>query len=196
MNQRVWSYYLREVLMPDIDCPSVVLADNLKCHVSKKSYKILEDELFSAAYLQPLPANTTSVLQPLDVGVMGPFKQMCLFVDGSPHALDGFYLDIPIDLQGQLDERLLFEAMPRLEPHFLWGSYNSVSATSSLAGARYRLHFLGSDIPSSMLVGDRMVEEFVFRGRCLRVYGRGRFFRDHQLVRINLDGPTPPDNLA
>ncbi|RHY48183.1 hypothetical protein DYB34_010743 [Aphanomyces astaci] len=77
MNQRVWSYYLREVLMPDIDCPSVVLADNLKCHVSKKSYKILEDELFSVAYLQPLPASTTSVLQPLDVGVLGPFKQMC-----------------------------------------------------------------------------------------------------------------------
>ncbi|RHZ27047.1 hypothetical protein DYB26_006398 [Aphanomyces astaci] len=76
MNQRVWSYYLREVLMPDIDCLSVVLADNLKCHVSKKSYKILEDEVISAAYLQPLPANTTSVLQPLDVGVMGPFKQM------------------------------------------------------------------------------------------------------------------------
>ncbi|ETV69289.1 hypothetical protein H257_14916 [Aphanomyces astaci] len=25
-----------------------------------------------------------------------------------------------------------------------------------LAGSRYRLHFLGSDIPSSMLVGDRM----------------------------------------
>ncbi|ETV82032.1 hypothetical protein H257_05559 [Aphanomyces astaci] len=129
-------------------------------------------------------------------GVARSHHHVRVFVDGSPHALDGFYLDIPTDLQGQLDERLLFEAMPRLEPHFLWGSYNSVSATSSLAGARYRLHFLGSDIPSSMLVGDRMVEEFVFRGRCLRVYGRGRFFRDHQLVRINLDGPTPPDNLA
>ncbi|RHX97347.1 hypothetical protein DYB25_009257 [Aphanomyces astaci] len=57
MNQRVWNMYLRDVLKPELDCPSVLLADNLKCH--------------------PLPANTTSVLQPLDVGVMGPFKSMC-----------------------------------------------------------------------------------------------------------------------
>ncbi|RHY24045.1 hypothetical protein DYB26_011541 [Aphanomyces astaci] len=77
MNQRVWNMYLREVLKPELDCPSVLLADNLKCHVSKKSYKIMQDELYSGAFLQPLPANTTSVLQPLDVGVMGPFKQMC-----------------------------------------------------------------------------------------------------------------------
>ncbi|ETV70948.1 hypothetical protein H257_13686 [Aphanomyces astaci] len=47
---------------------------NLKCDVSKKSCKILEDELFCGANLQPLPANTTSVLHPLDVGVMSPFK--------------------------------------------------------------------------------------------------------------------------
>ncbi|RQM19332.1 hypothetical protein B5M09_010794 [Aphanomyces astaci] len=77
MNQRVRNMYLREVLKPELDCPSVPLADNLKCHVSKKSYKIMQDELYSDAFLQPLPANTTSVLQPLDVGVMGPFKQMC-----------------------------------------------------------------------------------------------------------------------
>ncbi|RLO08436.1 hypothetical protein DYB28_000920 [Aphanomyces astaci] len=57
MNQRVWNMYLREVLKPELDCPS--------------------DELYSGAFLQPLPANTTSFLQPLDVGVMGPFKQMC-----------------------------------------------------------------------------------------------------------------------
>ncbi|RQM19183.1 hypothetical protein B5M09_014016 [Aphanomyces astaci] len=72
MDQRFWSMYLREVLKPAIDCPTVVLADNLKSHVSKRSYKIMKKEL------HPLPANTTSVLQPLDVGVMGPFKQMCL----------------------------------------------------------------------------------------------------------------------
>ncbi|RHY17924.1 hypothetical protein DYB25_004086 [Aphanomyces astaci] len=46
MDQRVLSLYLREVLQPKVDCPSVVLADNFTCHVSKKSYKILEDELF------------------------------------------------------------------------------------------------------------------------------------------------------
>ncbi|EEY62262.1 uncharacterized protein PITG_14187 [Phytophthora infestans T30-4] len=37
--------------------PMALYVDNLQCH------------------LVPLPKNTTSVLQPLDVGVMGPFKQ-------------------------------------------------------------------------------------------------------------------------
>ncbi|RHY70350.1 hypothetical protein DYB34_008867, partial [Aphanomyces astaci] len=55
MNQRVWNMYLREVLKPELDCPSILLADNLK----------------SAAY------QYNQVLQPLDVGVMGPFKSMC-----------------------------------------------------------------------------------------------------------------------
>ncbi|RHY19874.1 hypothetical protein DYB32_010156 [Aphanomyces invadans] len=77
MNQRIWSLYLREVLKPDIVCLSVVLADNFKCHISSKRYKIMEDELFCGAYLHPLPANTTSILQPLDVGVMGPLKKLC-----------------------------------------------------------------------------------------------------------------------
>lgn len=121
-----------------------------------------------------------------------------------PHALDGFYMDIPTGLHGLSEERLLFETLQRLEPRFLWGMYTSVSATTGLAGSRYRIHFLGSEIPSTMLLDGRMVEEFVFRGRCLRVYGRGWFFRDKRLARLDLDAiasstgvatpptPTPP----
>ncbi|RHZ11623.1 hypothetical protein DYB31_015040 [Aphanomyces astaci] len=73
--------------------------------------------------------------------------------------------------------------------------YTSVSATTGLAGSRYRIHFLGSEIPSTMLIDGRMVEEFIFRGRCLRVYGRGWFPRDKRLARLDLDyiaaGTTP-----
>ena len=56
----------------DIQSPSLLLVDNFECHVSKKSEEMLANELFSE--LCPLPPNTTSVCQPLDVGVMGPFK--------------------------------------------------------------------------------------------------------------------------
>jgi len=106
----------------------------------------------------------------------------------SPHVLDGFFLDIPQGLQGVAEERLLFDVMSRLEPRFLWGTYTSVSATTGLASSRYRLHFLGNAIPPSLYRDGRMVEEFVFLGRRLRVYGQGWFFRDKQLVRIDLDG--------
>ncbi|KAF0712996.1 Aste57867_4570 [Aphanomyces stellatus] len=102
-----------------------------------------------------------------------------------PHALDGFYMDIPAGLHGQLEERLLFETLQSLEPRFLWEC--TLSATTGLAGSRYRLHFLGSEIPATKLLDGRMVEEFIFRGRCLRVYGRGWFFRDKKLARLDLD---------
>ncbi|RHY33660.1 hypothetical protein DYB34_010336 [Aphanomyces astaci] len=49
---------------------------NLKwfeCHVSDESYKIMHEELGS--HLCALPPNATSVCQPLDVGVMAPFKR-------------------------------------------------------------------------------------------------------------------------
>jgi hypothetical protein len=110
------------------------------------------------------------------------------FTMTSPHVLDGFFLDIPQGLQGVAEERLLFDVMARLEPRFLWGTYTSVSATTGLASSRYRLHFLGNAIPPSLHRDGRMVEEFVFLGRRLRVYGQGWFFRDKQLVRIDLDG--------
>ncbi|RQM12523.1 hypothetical protein B5M09_013159 [Aphanomyces astaci] len=50
--------------------------NNLKwfeCHVSDESYKIMHEELGS--HLCALPPNATSVCQPLDVGVMAPFKR-------------------------------------------------------------------------------------------------------------------------
>ena len=46
--------------------------DNLSAYTSEVSFATVEKELKSTLY--PLPPNTTSSCQPLDVGVMGPFK--------------------------------------------------------------------------------------------------------------------------
>ncbi len=46
--------------------------DNFDAHISDESRECVEDELSSI--LCPLTPNCTSILQPLDVGVMGPFK--------------------------------------------------------------------------------------------------------------------------
>jgi hypothetical protein len=72
MTTQIWHRYLREVLKPELTSPSVVLLDNLDCHVSQEAEAIVATELFSL--LCALPPNTTSVCQPLDVGVMGPLK--------------------------------------------------------------------------------------------------------------------------
>ncbi|RHY14123.1 hypothetical protein DYB32_010874 [Aphanomyces invadans] len=72
MDTRVWELYLTELLKFEIRGPSVIVADNLDCHVSKASYDNVSSQLFSV--LEPLPKNSTSVCQPLDVGVMGPLK--------------------------------------------------------------------------------------------------------------------------
>ncbi|RQM24816.1 hypothetical protein B5M09_011562 [Aphanomyces astaci] len=69
----VWRQYLGDVLGEFIEEPSVVLMDNFECRVSDESYKTMHEELGS--HLCALPPNTTSVCQPLDVGVMAPFKR-------------------------------------------------------------------------------------------------------------------------
>jgi hypothetical protein len=51
---------------------SVILVDNFKSHTNKASYVTVEKDM--SCTLFPLPPNTTSVCQPLDVGIMGPFK--------------------------------------------------------------------------------------------------------------------------
>ncbi|RLO11337.1 hypothetical protein DYB28_010349 [Aphanomyces astaci] len=73
MDGRVWKTYLRTVLHDDIEEASVILVDNFESHVSEASYKIINEELGS--HLCPLPPNSTSMCQPLDVGVMAPFKR-------------------------------------------------------------------------------------------------------------------------
>ncbi|KAK1932284.1 Tigger transposable element-derived protein 6 [Phytophthora citrophthora] len=72
MDSRVWPKVLREVMPPFVEGPSVLLVDNLDCHVSQESVDIVAVELFST--LQPLPKNSTSVCQPLNVSVICPLK--------------------------------------------------------------------------------------------------------------------------
>jgi hypothetical protein len=74
MDKTVWDQYLKEVLKPELDpdSPSVLLADNLKCHVSEESVETICSDL--CCDFEPLPENSTGTCQPLDVGVMGPLK--------------------------------------------------------------------------------------------------------------------------
>jgi hypothetical protein len=109
------------------------------------------------------------------------------FLMDIPHALDGFSMDLPDGLRDQSEERLMFEILARLEPRFLWGSYTNVSATTGLAGSRYRLHFLGDSVPTTLLRDGRMIEELIFKGRRLKAYGRGWYYQDKHSVRLDLD---------
>ncbi|RLO07091.1 hypothetical protein DYB28_003077 [Aphanomyces astaci] len=64
---------LPAVLHDHVEEASVILVDNFDSHVSEASYKIINEELGS--HLCPLPPNSTSMYQPLDVGVMAPLKR-------------------------------------------------------------------------------------------------------------------------
>ncbi|RQM20701.1 hypothetical protein B5M09_011087 [Aphanomyces astaci] len=75
MGERVWEIYLRELLQFEIEAPSVVVVENLAAHVTPGAVQIVQEELFSV--VEELPANSTCTCQPLDVGVMGPFKGKC-----------------------------------------------------------------------------------------------------------------------
>ncbi|RLO10571.1 hypothetical protein DYB28_010518 [Aphanomyces astaci] len=73
MNGIVWKYFLRDVLKPDIENPSVLLVENFDSHVSEETENIVGEELGSE--LCALPPNSTSHCQPLDVSAICPFKQ-------------------------------------------------------------------------------------------------------------------------
>lgn len=67
-----WKEYVMECLRFQIHGPSVLLLDNFDAHVSPEGQQLVTDEACCAVC--PLPPNSTSVCQPLDVGVMGPLK--------------------------------------------------------------------------------------------------------------------------
>ena len=123
----------------------------------------------------------------------GSFQHFTMNV---PHVLGGFFIDIPQGLQDQDEERLLFDVLSKLEPCFLWGSYPNVSSSSGMASSRYRLYFEGTSVPASMQRDGRLVEEFLFKGRCQRVYGQGWYFRDKSLVRLDLDAASRQHGLS
>ncbi|KAH9117779.1 hypothetical protein LEN26_012437 [Aphanomyces euteiches] len=89
MNAKVWKSYLERVFAPnvegtsillvdnfyspDIYGSSILLVDNFNSHVSNESYRFVQEDCGS--HLVPLPPNSTSHCQPLDVAIMGPLKQ-------------------------------------------------------------------------------------------------------------------------
>ena len=78
MDSRVWLEYVADKLWSgyvntEYNGPCALFLDNLKSHVSEESMEAFAD---LGTELVPLPKHTTSVLQPLDVGVMGPFKRI------------------------------------------------------------------------------------------------------------------------
>ncbi|KAH9125448.1 hypothetical protein LEN26_009571 [Aphanomyces euteiches] len=62
------------MLAENVDDSSVLLVDNLDCHVSDVSHDLAAEANFSV--VESLPPNSTSRCQPLDVGTMGPLKAM------------------------------------------------------------------------------------------------------------------------
>lgn len=75
MDTSVWHDEFADKVWEEYACedhlgPLALLVDNLKCHISDDSvakFASLGTEIVA------LPKNTAAVLQPLDVGVMGPF---------------------------------------------------------------------------------------------------------------------------
>ncbi|KAE9045475.1 hypothetical protein PR002_g2200 [Phytophthora rubi] len=74
MNARVLKIYTSELLIYEINNLSLLLLDNFEAHVSEVGQTAVLDDTY--AKVVPLPPNSTSVCLPLDVGVMGPLKQL------------------------------------------------------------------------------------------------------------------------
>lgn len=68
MDSRIWRFYPRTIVKAEVEVPFVLMVNNISVHVSEESEDIVAGLMFST--LHPLPHNSTSKYQPLDVGVM------------------------------------------------------------------------------------------------------------------------------
>ncbi|KAG2771268.1 hypothetical protein PC129_g20597 [Phytophthora cactorum] len=73
MDATVWQMYVMNLLKYEIDAPSALLLDNFDSHVSEAGQSIVAEETSTIVF--PVPANSTSVSRPLDVGVMGATQE-------------------------------------------------------------------------------------------------------------------------
>ncbi|KAF0703472.1 hypothetical protein AaE_015357 [Aphanomyces astaci] len=76
--------------------PSVLLLDNFDPHVSKEGLKIASEEC--GCVVAPIPPNATSVVQPLDVGIMAPFKRHLRNLWLEEDLIEGDDSDVDVDL--------------------------------------------------------------------------------------------------
>ncbi|KAG3007277.1 hypothetical protein PC119_g14649 [Phytophthora cactorum] len=72
MDDVGWKFCVELLLKYEIVEPSVPLLDNFESHVLEEGQRLVVE--VANATTVPLPANSTAVCQPLDVGVMGPLK--------------------------------------------------------------------------------------------------------------------------
>ncbi|RHY52047.1 hypothetical protein DYB34_010474 [Aphanomyces astaci] len=96
MDARVWALYLRQLLKPQVREPSVLLLDNFDPHVSKEGLKIASEEC--GCVVAAIPPNATSVVQPLDVGIMAPFKRHLRNLWLEEELIEGDDSEVDVDL--------------------------------------------------------------------------------------------------
>ncbi|KAG2803751.1 hypothetical protein PC129_g13042 [Phytophthora cactorum] len=72
MDDVGWKFYVERLLKYEFVGPSVLLLDNFESPVSEEGQRLVAE--VASATTVPLPASSTAVCQPLDVGVVGPLK--------------------------------------------------------------------------------------------------------------------------
>ncbi|RLO11924.1 hypothetical protein DYB28_010047, partial [Aphanomyces astaci] len=92
----VWAYYLRSLLKPQVRAPSVLLLNIFDSHVSKRGLNIASEE--AGCLVAAIPPNATSAVQPLDVGIMVPFKRHLRNIWLQEELAEGDHDDENIDL--------------------------------------------------------------------------------------------------